>query len=439
MAENVILAEQTLAFAYEETFGCYTHHTASGFLHLTDGKTYNVVWDEAVYSCVAFTFDSGVPCHGLGNPIAVGGENNGAPFFFAIVIESGGASIFSFTTQASHTIAIYQVSDAVLPERTLDFLSANDNLYVHMDTPFVLEEGKTYEVLWDGERYLCTAGFLDNAVYIGNASIGTEGGQNIGEPFVAAWIADEQTSIIGTTEGESHTVAISEYTEQPPADIVVKDRNGNDVTHEGARRIRVRTDNDGTKEFLDTDLIPEAVETSVTLDFSSGDMQIVPSDGEVFSGVSIQKPSLLLPSNIADGIEIAGITGTMKAGASGTERITILPEQTLAPVMSNSEGCYKANFSPSESMALGTGYAVCFDGVWYIGNIQCKPVGLTSTVIASIYCFGNNKIMKKLYSSTIDWLASYEEPQPFLIWNNSLLVSDANQHTLRIDKIVISE
>lgn len=61
----------------------------------------------------------------------------------------------------------------------------------------------------------------------------------------------------------------------------------------------------------------EVAEVSVTPDFSAGDMEVVPEDGQVFSKVSIPKPANLLPENIAEGVDIAGIIGTLAASGGG--------------------------------------------------------------------------------------------------------------------------
>lgn len=59
---------------------------------------------------------------------------------------------------------------------------------------------------------------------------------------------------------------------------------------------------------------PDPVETEVTLDFSEGDMEVVPDAGKLFSKVSIPVPGNLIPENIAKDVEIAGITGTHEGG-----------------------------------------------------------------------------------------------------------------------------
>ena len=63
----------------------------------------------------------------------------------------------------------------------------------------------------------------------------------------------------------------------------------------------------------------EAEEVAVDLDFSEGDMVIAPEEDKVFSTVKIPKPDTLIPENIAKGVDIAGIVGTLAAGGGGPE------------------------------------------------------------------------------------------------------------------------
>lgn len=100
------------------------------------------------------------------------------------------------------------------------------------------------------------------------------------------------------------------------ADIVLRDRSGSPVEYPGVERIKLNTTGGGTKEFIDPDTVPQAVEKTIDPDFSAGDMEVIPEDGQVFSKVGISMPTNLLPGNIAEGVDIAGIIGTLTAGGS---------------------------------------------------------------------------------------------------------------------------
>ena len=61
----------------------------------------------------------------------------------------------------------------------------------------------------------------------------------------------------------------------------------------------------------------EEVEKTVELDFSAGDMEVTPEAGKAFSKVTIPVPANLIPGNIAEGVNIAGIIGSLVAGGCG--------------------------------------------------------------------------------------------------------------------------
>lgn len=53
------------------------------------------------------------------------------------------------------------------------------------------------------------------------------------------------------------------------------------------------------------------------LDFSNGDMEFAAPDGVLVKSAVIAKPETLVPENIAEGVDIAGIIGTLVAGSGG--------------------------------------------------------------------------------------------------------------------------
>lgn len=77
-------------------------------------------------------------------------------------------------------------------------------------------------------------------------------------------------------------------------------------------------------------------ELTVTADFSDGDQVITPDEGKTLSQVTVEKPSTLIDSNIKNGIEIAGITGSYVGGGITPETKTVtldlsLGDQTVLP------------------------------------------------------------------------------------------------------------
>lgn len=189
--------------------------------------------------------------------------------------------------------------------------------------------GTNYRILWDGTEYICTAMSMDGAGFVGNMSIGDPSATDTGEPFIIAVMpgaligAPVDVMVVNTNQtGTEHTLAVYEIGEEESG-VIVKDRNGNDVEHVGATAVRVRTLDGSTKDFVDGDTIPEPVETTVELDFSAGDMVVLPGVKKVFSKVSIQMPETLIPENIAEGVDVAGIIGTKGGGAANRVDYTL--------------------------------------------------------------------------------------------------------------------
>lgn len=124
------------------------------------------------------------------------------------------------------------------------------------------------------------------------------------------------------------------------ADIVLKDRNGNDVQYPGVNYLKVNTTDGGTQGFAAYDPetlkaenlpvgvtvgdvagaleVPQLLENvPVALDFTNGDMEITAPDGYALKSGIVQKPANLTPANIAKDVDIAGVVGTMEAGGGG--------------------------------------------------------------------------------------------------------------------------
>lgn len=195
---------------------------------------------------------------------------------------------------------------------------------VLVPTKFTLELGKEYLVEWDGNAYACSAQDFSvasaGAVAIGNAE--NWGGSPSDTPFAIAYVPAENINLLLAVDGSTATAhAVTIYQVVEDKGVIVKDRTGADVEHIGAVGVRVRALDGGTKEFVDADALPSSVETSVDLDFSAGDMEVSPGDGKVFSKITIPTPATLIPDNIAEGVNIAGIIGSF--GDSSKIKIAI--------------------------------------------------------------------------------------------------------------------
>lgn len=102
-----------------------------------------------------------------------------------------------------------EISEATYLDGTFDFVEDRGRYIYNQESSFILEEGKTYTVVFDGTSYSCT-GYIPSSgapVVLGNASIsGLSGGNN--EPFLMFTINGHLQ--IGTNlTGASHAVKIT--------------------------------------------------------------------------------------------------------------------------------------------------------------------------------------------------------------------------------------
>lgn len=128
------------------------------------------------------------------------------------------------------------------------------------------------------------------------------------------------------------------------ADIVLRDRNGNPLNFYGAEYLDVLSPDgselpyavydpetltpenlvDGVKvgDVVGTMTVPDVVENvPIALDFTGGNQTITAPDGALVKSAIIQKPDNLRPANIAEGVDIAGIIGTLVSGGGGNPKV----------------------------------------------------------------------------------------------------------------------
>ena len=101
--------------------------------------------------------------------------------------------------------------------------------------------------------------------------------------------------------------------------VILKDETGTDVTYKGVTDVRLHTTDGGVVNFTEG----EKTNATVDLDFSNGDMNVTSPTGSVYSKISIPKPITLTPENIATGVNVCGIVGTLEA-SSGEDEETIV-------------------------------------------------------------------------------------------------------------------
>lgn len=107
-------------------------------------------------------------------------------------------------------------------------------------------------------------------------------------------------------------------------ELVVKTRDGTPVTHDVTKNTVRMVGADGeSKDFVSTDNLPVLLENvEVTPDFSNGDQVFTAPDGMAVKSGIVRKPANLIPENIAEGVDIAGIIGTMAAGGGENVKVT---------------------------------------------------------------------------------------------------------------------
>ena len=213
----------------------------------------------------------------------------------------------------------------IFPEQTLQLETSEQPGIVYCviaPSPFVLVSGETYRVVLDGVAHVSTCVDLDGVPCITNADdLDSEemppDGTFVIEHIPAGEISSDDAAVVTVIDSSNSTHHTLTIYQVGAAGIVLKDRNGEPVTYDEVEIVRM-TDSDGaTVDFIPADTVPEPVEKSIDPDFSGGDMEVTPKAGEVFSKVTVQKPANLIPAHIAEGIDVAGIIGTMKAGGGG--------------------------------------------------------------------------------------------------------------------------
>ena len=96
-------------------------------------------------------------------------------------------------------------------------------------------------------------------------------------------------------------------------DIVLKNKDGEDVTYSGIETVTFDTP---TQEKGATYTYGTAVsDIPIQLDLASGNQKVSVPEGILVKSGIIQKPSTLTPDNIKSGVEIAGVTGNFIGNA----------------------------------------------------------------------------------------------------------------------------
>ena len=234
----------------------------------------------------------------------------------------------------------------ILEEQELAFVQDGEAIVV-VEAPKPLIMDETYTVLWDGTKYECVAFEVeDGIVAIGNEII-LGGGVDNGIPFTvmyapAGTYSEIPCFVLGSiydTADATHTVGIyqevaDEEPEEPPEPegIVLKDRNGNDVAYYGIETVTFDTTTEGKQQTFTKGEAVEGLE--IEPDFSGGDMAVVAPDGKLVKSATVKKPEALVPENIREGENVAGVVGSAFVPVLETAEVELdlaAGDQTVVP------------------------------------------------------------------------------------------------------------
>lgn len=278
MAEITIL-EQTTLDNFEDQGTGYLIATMNTEALLTVGETYHVVWDGTEYSCLAFEDEGGI-C--VGNTGFLGATDTGEPFFIGFIPgelnnQELNVLLCAATEGTSHTFAIYQAGEAeATPSATVKIKGYSGAEFTYENVPKV----------W----LAAPESTVDNPVLVP---------YTYGEAVDGVEIVPDFSSGDHTLKMPAGEMARSAVVKKPDSLIPGNIKAGETVA--------------GVTGEYEGEL-PETEEMTIPADFSAGDMVLEPSEGKYLAKATVQMPETLIPENIAEGVDIAGIIGTALAG-----------------------------------------------------------------------------------------------------------------------------
>lgn len=132
------------------------------------------------------------------------------------------------------------------------------------------------------------------------------------------------------------------------SNIVLKQRDGSTKEYSGSLPIAVPKADGNLQVYT----AGESVSKTVEPDFSGGDMVVPIAEGELVTGLTIKKPDTLVAENVAEGIDIAGIIGTLTAGGLSQGLAMKCGVYTFAQTTTNRRGTITHNLGRLPDFAL---------------------------------------------------------------------------------------
>lgn len=203
--------------------------------------------------------------------------------------------------------------------------------------------------------------------------------------------------------------------------IVLKNRDGVPVEHP-TNRVRLIMSDGTRQEFVNAGSVPVLVPANIELDFSSGDMEIVPENGKAFSEITVAKPADLLPENLRKGKSVGGVVGECEV--INYVETDILEELTFTSTLS--ELGYGFALEGDFKLLIGETYLVEWDGETHI--CEAKDA---NTLIAGAVFIGNGADFQ---------LPGSDDPFAVAAFNGGMLIAclednasgQPSEHTIRI-------
>lgn len=226
----------------------------------------------------------------------------------------------------------------------------------------------------------------------------------------------------------------------PGVDIVLYDRNGEPVTYEGIETITTDTPVDGERATFTYGTLLGDVE--IGLNFKSGDQKISIPDGSLVKEAVVKKPETLVPGNIANGVEIAGVTGN--AQLAGWR--TIVEETTFTSALDSDYESYASALPTiADEITLNKIYRIKYDSREYTIASQSALVKITASASlnVSFTCLGDNLKTKKInigsYYYEAQWFQQNYNNIPFLLVSSRVFTGDTSpkSHTIKVEVLEV--
>lgn len=201
-------------------------------------------------------------------------------------------------------------------ELTFSYISdLNVYGYIVNAPSFILEDGNEYAVAWEDEEYIRTAFSFttqdeSECVAIGNTI--AAGGADNKDPFAIVYdVTNNYLYYLSTDLETSHKVAVYRCYKDG---IVIRNPRGKTVTYGEYEKILINRSSGAKTIYSMGDAESKTVEED-ELNFSNGNITLRPSDGKLWNEVEIVAPENLRSEVIAEGVEIAGIEGSLQIPA----------------------------------------------------------------------------------------------------------------------------